>query len=149
MSSQSLPPSPAMSRAPSDSTTDDYFSKTPTSSTASAQKPYTDALYAEPESYDNQSQSPATTPTIPVKSARMDGPGLNSTVGFLLITSNLNTYWCTFPTHSSRGVSPSPFNRCDLKYPLSTCPDQLIKGLVNKKRKTTHQHRRQPSVTSE
>jgi len=64
MSFQSPPPSPVMSRAPSHST-DDYFSKTPTSSTASAQKPYADALFEEPESYDNQSQSPTTgTPTL-------------------------------------------------------------------------------------
>lgn len=62
MSSHSLPPSPAISRTPSGST-DDYFSKTPTSSTANAQRPYADALYAEPESYDKQSQS-ATTPTM-------------------------------------------------------------------------------------
>jgi hypothetical protein len=67
MSFQSLPPSPAMTPAPSYST-DDYFSKTPTSSTASGQSPHADALYAEPESYDSQSQSASTpstgTPTL-------------------------------------------------------------------------------------
>ena len=70
MSSQSLPLSSSMSRAPSDST-DDYFSKTPTSSTASVQKPYADALYAEPESYDNQSQSATTPTTMPTLTHRM------------------------------------------------------------------------------
>lgn len=51
-SSQSLPltPSPTMSRAPSDST-GDYFLKTPTSPTPGGQRPYTDTLYSEPESY--------------------------------------------------------------------------------------------------
>jgi hypothetical protein len=64
-SSQSLPLtlSTTMSRVPSDST-DDYLSKTPTSSTPGGQRPYTDTLYSEPESY---CQSQATvTPTMPM-----------------------------------------------------------------------------------
>jgi hypothetical protein len=60
--SLSLPPSPTMSRVPSDST-GDHVLRTPTSPTP-GQRPYTDTLYSEPESY---SQSQATiTPTMPI-----------------------------------------------------------------------------------
>jgi hypothetical protein len=69
MSSQSLAP-PAVSRAPSDST-DDYFSRTSSSSTAGGQRPYTDALYAEPESYDSLSQSTITPGTMPTLTHRL------------------------------------------------------------------------------
>jgi Uncharacterized conserved protein (DUF2183) len=61
MSSQSLA-SPTMSRTPSESTTDGYFSRTPSSSSAGSgiQRPYTDKLYMEPETFDSLSHSQTT-----------------------------------------------------------------------------------------
>jgi hypothetical protein len=50
MSSPSPPSSPEMSQAPS-SSSEGYVSKTPTLSTPSGQRPFTDTLYSEPESY--------------------------------------------------------------------------------------------------
>lgn len=57
--SQSLPPSPISSRAPSESTTstEDYSPRTSTLSTTSAQKPYADVLCSEPSSDDNLLQT--------------------------------------------------------------------------------------------
>ncbi|KAI9508173.1 hypothetical protein F5148DRAFT_1284339 [Russula earlei] len=59
MSSQSTISPHSMSHAPSDST-DDYFSKTPTPSTSGTQIPYTDTIYAEPDSYYSPSQATLT-----------------------------------------------------------------------------------------
>lgn len=68
MSSQSLAPS-VVSRAPSEST-DDYFSRTSSSSTAGGQ-PYTDALFTEPETYASLSQSTITPGTMPTLTHRL------------------------------------------------------------------------------
>lgn len=62
MSSQSLASSVSRS-------TDDYFSRTPTSATG--QKPFTDTLYTEPESYDSLSQATITPSNMPMLTHRL------------------------------------------------------------------------------
>jgi len=70
MSSQS-PASSTMSRTPSESTTNGYFSSP--SAVSGMQRPYTDTLYTEPETYDGLSHSQATiTPgTMPTLTHRL------------------------------------------------------------------------------
>jgi Uncharacterized conserved protein (DUF2183) len=60
----------SVSRAPSEST-DDYFSRTSSSSTVGGSKPYTDTLYAEPETYDSLSQATITPNTMPTLTHRL------------------------------------------------------------------------------
>ncbi len=72
MSSQSFTSS-AVSRAPSEATNDD-FSRTPSSSSASSgvQRPYTHTFYAEPETYDSsQTQTTITHGTTPTLTHRL------------------------------------------------------------------------------
>ena len=60
----------SVSRAPSEST-DDYFSRTSSSSTIGGPKPYTDTLYAEPETYDSLSQATITPGNMPTLTHRL------------------------------------------------------------------------------
>ena len=69
--SLSPPSSPSMSRASSESS-NDYFSRTRTLATSGMQKPFTNTLYSEPESYDNHSQTTIThTHTISTLTQRL------------------------------------------------------------------------------